>query len=124
MRTLIVLVVLLLLLPIGFGTSVQADETDPPIDPGTEDEGGDVEGDHPWGGEERVIIINIEPDKESELRATFSFDDYLKLYLYMYYGLDFLDQSTSEYSRPVTATRYDPRDASLYRADSEKRSSR
>lgn len=123
MRSILFTVVLLLLLPIAFGINVQADETDPPPDPGLGDgDEGDVEGDHPWGGNN--IVINdrddIYPRRES--RSTLTFLKYVKLYLYTYYGLDFFDSATTEYTRSVSVTRFDAPDEFSYRSDSKNRS--
>ena len=123
MRRLIVILFLLLLLPIGFGISVQADETDPPVDPGTEDDA-DVEGDHPWGGEERVVVVDDNTISKYDKRSAFTIDDYIKIYVYLYYGLDFLDQRTTEYIKPVSITRHYPSKRSSYRAVSQTGSSR
>lgn len=121
MRKLLITMVLLLLLPLAIGINVQADETEPPPDPGLGDDG-DVEGDHPWGGEERVIIIQDKNDPRFDLRESFTFDKYVRLFVYVYYGLDFLDRPAIEPTRTGTVTRFETQRRYSFGFDSKKRS--
>lgn len=125
MRSILFTMVLLLLLPIAFGVNVQADETNPPPDLGVGDSEGnddeDVEGDHPWGGENIVIDDTDGADSRNELRSTFTFEKYFRLFVYTYYGLDFLDRSTTEYTRSKSVVRFETPEEFSYRSDSKNR---
>ena len=88
MQKLILLAVILLLLPIGFDSSIRADETDPPPDAGELGDPGenDETGDHPWGGEERSapednIKIRTDDVVPTTLQQLFYF------WLPSYYGI-------------------------------------
>jgi hypothetical protein len=106
MRKLTISLMLLLLLSFVFGINAQADETLPPPDPGVEDGGGgDITGDHPWGGDDNVVIVT-DPDPEVTFKSTISFSKYIKLFMYNFYGVDLLGSPKQMPTRVSEATRY------------------
>lgn len=94
MRKLIILMMLMLLLPISFTGTLKADNTLPPnpgLDDGDTDDGGDEDGDHPWGEENTIEA----PDKDrNDSRVTFSIEEIIyysfSSYFEMFYGNKFL----------------------------------
>ena len=122
MRSLLFTLVLLLLLPIAFGINVQADETEPPDDPGNLDNDGDLEGDHPWGSEENASTSQDYTDPKEGLRPTLTFEKYIRMFVYVYYGLDFLDSPATEQTRSTTLTRFNTQKKYSYRSELKKRS--
>lgn len=87
MQKLLLLAVILLLLPLGFDTSIRADETEPPpVDGELGDPDDDETGDHPWGGEEKSATDNNLKLRTDEARPT-SLQQLLYFWLPSYYGI-------------------------------------